>query len=181
MTRINLLPYREEKKKASAKRQVLIGLVSFGIFFLVIVSLYVYVIMGVAKLETKVKSARIQLDALTKVTGNLEKFKADKKILEKKIGVIKDLEKNRAYPVHIMDELASRISPDSEWLTSVTEKDNSLRVKGVAVNNPAIAQFMKRLEESPYIKTVDLISSKQTVISGVKLMGFVLLCTAEKG
>jgi len=83
--------------------------------------------------------------------------------------------------VHIMDELASRISPDSEWLTSVTEKDNSLRVKGVAVNNPAIAQFMKRLEESPYIKTVDLISSKQAVISGVKLMGFVLLCTAEKG
>jgi len=181
MTRINLLPYREEKKKASAKRQVLIGLVSFGIFFLVIVSLYVYVIMGIAKLETKAKSARIQLDALTKVTGNLEKFKADKKILEKKIGVIKDLEKNRAYPVHIMDELASRISPDSEWLTSVTEKDNSLRVKGVAVNNPAIAQFMKRLEESPYIKTVDLISSKQAVISGVKLMGFVLLCTAEKG
>ncbi len=73
--------------------------------------------------------------------------------------------------MHIMDELASRISPDSEWLTSVTEKDNSLRVKGVAVNNPAIAQFMKRLEESPYIKTVDLISSKQAVISGVKLMG----------
>ena len=181
MTRINLLPYREEKKKASAKRQLLIGLVSFGTFFLVIVSLHVYVIMGVAKLETKVKSARIQLDALTKVTGNLEKFKADKKILEKKIGVIKDLEKNKAYPVHIMDELASRISPDSEWLTSVTEKDTSLRVKGVAVNNPAIAQFMKRLEESPYIKTVDLISSKQTVISGVKLMGFVLLCTAEKG
>ena len=181
MTRINLLPYREEKKKASAKRQVLIGLVSFGILFLVIVSLHVYVIMGVAKLETKVKSARIQLDALTKVTGNLEKFKADKEILEKKIGVIKDLEKNRAYPVHIMDELASRISPQSEWLTSVAKKDNNLLLEGVAVNNPAIAQFMKRLEESPYIKTVDLISSKQAVISGVKLMGFVLLCTAEKG
>ena len=181
MIRINLLPYREEKKKAGAKRQVLIGLISFGTFFLLLVSIHIYMVMGVAKLETEVKSAHVQLDALTKVTGDLEKFKADKALLEKKIGVIKNLEKNRAYPVHIMDELASRISSQSEWLTSVVKKDNNLQVKGVAVNNPAIAQFMKRLEGSPYIKTVDLISSKQTVISGVKLMGFVLLCTVEKG
>ena len=181
MIKINLLPYREEKKKAGAKRQVLIGLVSSGVFLLLAASLHIYVVVSVAKLETGVQSARIQLDALTKVTGNLEKFKADKELLEKKIGVIKDLEKNRAYPVHIMDELASRISPQREWLTSVAKKDDNLRVEGVAVNNPAIAQFMKRLESSPYIQTVDLISSKQTVISGVKLMGFVLLCTAEKG
>ncbi|MBW2557302.1 MAG: PilN domain-containing protein [Deltaproteobacteria bacterium] len=181
MIRINLLPYREEKKKAGTQRQVIIGLVSFGIFFLLAVSLHIYMVMNIAKLETEVKSARVQLDALTKVTGDPEKFKADKEILEKKIGVIKDLEKNRAYPVHLMDELASRISPQSAWLNSVAKKDNNLLVEGVAVNNPAIAQFMKRLEGSPYIKTVDLISSKQAVISGVKLMGFVLLCTAEKG
>lgn len=181
MIKINLLPYREEKEKAGTKRQVFIGLVSFGVFLLLVISLHIYVVMSVAKLETNVQSARTQLDALTKVTGNLEKFKADKAILEKKIGVIKDLEKNRSYPVHIMDELASRISPQREWVTSLAQKDNNLRVEGVAVNNPAIAQFMKRLEDSPYIQTVDLISSKQTIISGVKLMGFVLLCTAEKG
>ena len=181
MIRINLLPFREEKKKAGAKRQLLIGLVSFGTFFLLLILLYIHMIMGVAKLEAEVKSASVQLDALIKVTGDLEKFKSDKALLEKKIGIIKDLERDRSYPVHIMDELASRISPRSEWLTSVTKKGNSLRVEGGAANNPAIAQFMKRLEDSPYIGTVDLIASKQTVISGVKLMGFVLLCTAEKG
>ncbi|MBW2599327.1 MAG: PilN domain-containing protein [Deltaproteobacteria bacterium] len=181
MTRINLLPYREERKRARAKRQVLIGLVSFGIFFLLVVSLHIYVAMNIAELETEVKSAHNKLDTLTKVTGDLGKFKANQALLEKKIGIIKDLERDRSYPVHIMDELASRISPQSEWLTSVAKKDNTLRVKGVAINNPAIAQFMKRLEGSPYIKTVDLISSKQMVISGVKLMGFTLLCTAEKG
>ncbi|MBW2648912.1 MAG: PilN domain-containing protein [Deltaproteobacteria bacterium] len=160
MTRINLLPYREERKRARAKRQVLIGLVSFGIFFLLVVSLHIYVAMNIAELETEVKSAHNKLDTLTKVTGDLGKFKANQALLEKKIGIIKDLERD---------------------ITSVAKKDNTLRVKGVAINNPAIAQFMKRLEGSPYIKTVDLISSKQMVISGVKLMGFTLLCTAEKG
>ena len=181
MIKINLLPYHEEKKRAGTKRQVLIGLVSFGIFFLLVIFLQIYMVASVAKLETEVQSARARLDAFTKVTGNLDKFKADKAILEKKIGVIKDLEKNRSYPVHIMDELASRISPQREWITSFAQKDNNLRVEGVAVDNPAIAQFMKRLEDSPYIKTVDLISSKQTTVSRVKLMEFVLLCTAEKG
>lgn len=76
------------------------------------------------------------MDALIKVAGDLEKFKSDKELLEKKIGIIGDLERYRIYPVHIMDELASRISPEREWLTSVAKKDNILRVEGVAVNNP---------------------------------------------
>lgn len=181
MIKINLLPYHEEKKRASTKRQILIWLVFFGGLLLLVVLFHVHMVISVASLETKAQSTRARLDNITKVTGDLEKFKSDKKILEKKIGIIKDLERDRSYPVHIMDELASRISPQREWLTSIAKKDNHLRVEGVAVNNPAIAQFMKRLEKSPYIKAVDLISSKQTTVSGMKLMAFVLLCTAEKG
>jgi len=181
MIRINLLPYREEKKKASVKRQIVVGVASLGVFFLLVISLHIYVVTGVAKLEAEVESAHARLNALTKVTGNLEQFKADKETLEKKIGIIGDLERDRTYSAHIMDELASRISPQTEWFTGITKKGNRVRVEGVAVNNPAIAQFMKRLEGSPYIGAVDLIASKQTTVSGIKLMGFVLLCTAEKG
>jgi len=181
MIRINLLPYHEEKKRASTQRQLFIWLASLGGLLLLMALFHIHMLMSVSGLETKVNAAQVKLDALTKITGDLEKFKSDKEMLEKKIGIIENLEKDRSYPVHIMDELASRISPEREWLTTVAKKENNLRVEGVAVNNPAIAQFMKRLEESPYIKTVDLISSKQTVISGAKLMEFVLLCTAEKG
>ncbi len=180
MIKINLLPYREEKKRAGTKRELFIWLFSFGGIILLIAVLHVYLCMGVARLETEVQSARVKLDALAKEAGNLEKFKSDKEMLEKKIGIITDLEKGRDYPVHIMDEIASRIFPQHEWLTAIAKKENNLRVEGIAVNNPAIAQFMKNLEESPYIRTVDLVSSKQTTISGAKLMEFVLLCTAEK-
>jgi len=181
MIRINLLPYREEKKKASAHRQIVVGVATLGLFFLLLILLHLHMGMDVERLEAEVETARTRLDVLTKVTGNLEQVTADKKILEKKIGIITDLEGGRTCSVHIMDELASRISPQTEWLTGITKKGTRLRVEGVAVNNPAIAQFMKRLEGSPYIRTVDLIASKQTTIAGVKLMGFVLLCAAEKG
>ncbi|MBW2672928.1 MAG: PilN domain-containing protein, partial [Deltaproteobacteria bacterium] len=155
MIRINLLPYREEKKKASAQRQIVIGVVSLGLFFLLLILLHLHMSMGVRGLEAEVESARGRLNALTRVTGDLEQVTADKGTLEKKIGIITDLEGGRTDSIHIMDELASRISPQTEWLTSITKKGTRLRVEGVAVNNPAIAQFMKRLEASPYIGTVD--------------------------
>lgn len=181
MIRINLLPYREEKKKASAQRQMVIGAVSLALFLLLLTLFHLRISRGVAELEAEVEAARSRLTALTAVTGNLEKFKADKETLERKIGIIQDLEKDRGHAARIMDELASRISPQTEWLTGITKKGAKLRVEGVAVNNPAIAQFMRRLENSPYIGTVDLIASRQTTVSGVRLMGFVLLCSAEKG
>jgi type IV pilus assembly protein PilN len=181
MIRINLLPFREEKKKATVQRHILAGAVSLGLFLLILIGFHLFMVMGVSKLEAEVESARARLTALTKVTGDLEKFKADKEILKKKIGIITDLERGRSDAVHLLDELASRISPRTEWLTGVARNGATLRVEGMAVNNPAIAQFMKRLEESPYIGTVDLIASKQTTVSGVKLMGFVLMCTTEKG
>jgi len=181
MIRINLLPYREEQKKAGTRRLILVGLGFFGVFFLLAIFLHIYMVISVGKLQTEVKAARTQVNALKKVTGNLEKFKSDKRILEKKIGVIESLEKGRSYPVHLMDELASRISPRQEWLTVVRKKDSVLSVKGLAVNNPAIAQFMKVLEGSPYIGMVDLISSRQITVSGIKMMEFELLCMTNKG
>ncbi|MEA2014940.1 MAG: PilN domain-containing protein [Thermodesulfobacteriota bacterium] len=181
MIRINLLPYREKQKKASIRRLILIGMGSSGLFFLLLISLYLYTVMGIARLQTEVKSAHTQLNTLTKVTGDLKSFKANKLILEKKIGIINTLEKDRAYPAHLMDEIASRISPGSEWLTSISQRGTILNVTGVAINNPAIAQFMKVLEGSPYIRTVDLVSSSQRTVSGVKMMEFELLCMAEKG
>jgi len=54
---------------------------------------------------------------------------------------------------------------------------NNLQIEGMAKDNPTIALFMKKLEGSPYIRTVDLVSSKQQPIADVKLMRFKLSCT----
>ncbi len=181
MIRINLLPYREEQKKANIQRQVIVGVTIVALFFIVVVVFHLDIGRDVALLDAEVKSASARLNALTGVTGNLERFQRDKETLQKKIGVIQNLERDRNDSVHIMDELASRISPQTEWLMTVTKKEGTIRIQGVASNNPAIAQFMKRLEASPYIETVDLVSSRQTTVSGAKLMEFVLLCTQKRG
>jgi len=181
MIRINLLPYREQQKKAHILRQLVVGVSILALLSIILIFLHLHVRRGVSVLEADVEAAHARLNALTKVTGNLQQFQVDKEILQKKIGIIQNLERDRDYSVHVMDEFASRISPKTEWLTGITKQGGTIRIQGVAANNPAIAQFMKRLEESPYIGTVDLVSSRQTTVSGAKLMEFVLLCTEERG
>ncbi len=180
MVKINLLPYREEKEKANAKRQIVVALTCSGIFFFFIISIHIYISMGMGRLETEVASSRARLTELTSITGNLDEFKLDKERLERKIGIIESLEKGRDYSVHIVDEIASRISPKKEWLTSLNKSEGGLRIEGIALDNPAIAKLMQDLEASPYIGTVDLIASKQITISGVKVKAFNMLCSMEE-
>ncbi|MDI6775639.1 MAG: PilN domain-containing protein [Syntrophales bacterium] len=176
MIRINLLPYREKEKKENLKRQLTIIAASFTVFLLLLVSFQIYISTSISNLEKEVKDREERLVVLTKVIGDIEAFKADKKDLEKKLDIIKTLEENRLVPVRMLDELTTLVPTKDLWLEKFSEKGKDLRIEGVARDNIAVARFMKNLELSNYIKSVDLISSRQTEISGIKLQQFILTC-----
>jgi type IV pilus assembly protein PilN len=77
------------------------------------------------------------------------------------MNVIVRLEANRTGPVLFMDALTSVVIADKMWLTNLGVKGGKIELKGVATDNKTVADFMTYLEESPYFKGVDLISSKQ--------------------
>jgi type IV pilus assembly protein PilN len=181
MIRINLLPYREMRRKADIRRQIVILVSSALIFFLIIGSIQLYMSISIRNLEGEVKSAGEKLRVLVELTGDIDKFKKDKEIMERKVEIIENLEKNRKDPVRILDELSIRIPARQIWLTSIEKNGTYLKLEGVAVNNPAIALFMKTLEASSYIESVDLVSSRKTTFAETKLMSFTLSCILGKG
>lgn len=177
MIKINLLPYKEERKRAAMIRQIVTLSASIIIFILIIGTTHFYMTMTLNRLERDVEASKKKLEELTKITGDLEKFKQDKALVEKKIAIIQSLEKGRSGPVRILDEFATRIPEGSLWLFTIEEVGATFVVEGMAKDNPTIALFMKTLEGSPYIQSVDLVSSKQEIFSEVKLMRFKLSCT----
>ncbi len=177
MIKINLLPYKEERKKAAIVQQIVVLSASLIIFILIIGTTHFYMTMTLNRLETDVESAQTKLEKLSKITGDLEKFKKDKALVEKKIAIIQSLEKERSGPVRLLDDFATRIPKGRIWLITIEKVGANLVVEGMAKDNPTIALFMKKLEESPHIRTVDLVSSKQEPIADVKLMHFKLSCT----
>lgn len=180
MIKLNLLPYKEERRKATMIRQVVTLSVSIILFILIIGTTHIYMTMTVNRLERDVETSTKKLEELTRITGDLDKFKKDKALVEKKIAIIEDLEKGRTWPVHLLGEFSTRIPKGEVWLSTIEEVGANLEVEGMAKDNPTIALFMKMLEESPYIQSVDLILSKREVVSDVKLMRFRLSCTTKK-
>jgi type IV pilus assembly protein PilN len=181
MIKINLLPYREKEKKEDLTRQIVIITLAFVGFLLIIGSVHLYFSMSIGTLENSIKIQEDKLAALTKVIGDIEMYKNDKAILEKKLAIINNLEENRLAPVRMLDELTTMVPIKDVWLEKLSEKGTDITIEGMARSNIAVAHFMKNLSGSTFIKSVDLVSTKEKEISGVKLQQFVISCVKKKG
>ncbi len=181
MIRINLLPYREKEKKENVKRQITIVAGSFIIFLLALVYFQISLTTSINALEQKIKEKDDRLVVLTKKLGDIERFKRDIRELEQKLAVIKGLEANRLFPVHMLDEMALLVPIKDMWLEKLTESGAELRIEGVARNNIIVARFMKSLEFSSIVSSVSLVSTKQREVLGFPLLQFTLSCTLKKG
>ena len=74
------------------------------------------------------------------------------------------MRKSKIGPVRVLDELNIAV-PSQVWLRQLEEKGNIARIKGRALGNDAIAQFMRNLDNSDYFDSVDLVESQQMYYS----------------
>jgi type IV pilus assembly protein PilN len=181
MIRINLLPYREKAKKENLQRQIFIIAGSLVIFLLILVSVQFYVSMVNSSLEKKIKEAEAKLVVLDKKVGDIEGYKKNKKELEQKLGVINSLEGNRLFPVRMLDEIRLILPEKEAWLEKLTQTGKDLRIEGVARDNGTVARLMKNMEKLTFVKSVDLVVTKERDVAGVKLQQFVLTCVLDRG
>ncbi|MFB3924678.1 MAG: PilN domain-containing protein [Syntrophales bacterium] len=180
MIKINLLPYREKKKREGLKREMIILSACAAMVVVALISLQTYMLWSTSVLEQQVKDAENRLIGLTRSAGEIDRVKNDKLILERKLAIINSLEANRLKPVLILDALTTLLPAGQLWITNLTANETDLRIDGMARDNSAVARFMKTLETSVYIQSVDLISSKQQIIAHTKLQAFTLSCVLKK-
>ncbi len=182
MIKINLL-YRsvaEKEKKTNIARQLAIVVVATVIFVILIASVQIFMMRSIANIEGDIKARETRLVALKKILGEIEDIRMEKQTLERKLAVIKRLEEDRLYPVRLLDEVNALVLPKDIRLTKVSEQGPQLNIEGVGRDNIAVALFMKSLELSRYIQSVDLVSSKQVTISGVNVNQFSLSCVKKR-
>lgn len=182
MIRINLIP-KEERKKVRVKRARgpkrvgVMGLdliISFVIFILAIGALFFMnssYTKKIEKLNRDIVTARKELKKLQKevaVVKNIERKKAELNVL---VNIVKGLNSNRSLMVHMMDEINRRL-PDYVWLSKVTDKGNSVSLKGYTFSNLIVSDLMIRLEKSVYFSNVKLNELKNSLVEGHSVMEF---------
>jgi len=181
MIRINLLPYREIAKKETQSRQIILLGGAFVLFLLILAGVQFYLWNSIGNLKEDLKTKEERLATLKKTIGEIERFKKEKQVLEKKLSIINELEKNRSYPVRMLADIASQVPVKDLWLDKLTQNGTALQLEGRARDNFALVRFMRNLEGSMYVQSVELVSSKQNEVAGVKLQQFSLSCVLRGG
>jgi len=181
MIRINLLPFRVARKKENIRRQISIF---FLLLVLTIVALFWYTsIMNkqILTITEKTKQVNFQILQYKEKADRVAMIKKDLKVLEEKLEIVSSLKKQREKQLILFDSMTDLIVPERMWLESFKTNENSVTIKGIAFDNPTIADFMEKLEKSSLFNKVDLKTAKiKNFKDGVMLKSFELLCSKEK-
>ena len=108
------------------------------------------------KTETeRLNVAREEKKQLQYVLAALEKLEEQKSILERKITLINHLKAQQEIAVRTLDELSKNI-PGWVWLTETSYEAQEITIKGRALSNNLIADYVYNLENSPHLSNVKI-------------------------
>lgn len=105
-------------------------------------------------------AAQEEKKQLQYVLTALERLEAQKATLERKINLINYLKARQEIAVRTMDELSKNI-PGWVWLTETSYDAQEITIKGRALSNNLIADYVYNLENSPHLSNVKIESINQ--------------------
>jgi type IV pilus assembly protein PilN len=150
MTRINLLPWREEARQRRRKEFAAAGGLALVLTLLlaVLVHLQIEGRIGDQLARNQLLEGEIaQLNRQIKEIEDLEKIKAD---LLSRMEIIQELQESRPEIVRLFDELVVAI-PDGVYLTKLEQNGRTVIVEGRAQSNARVSAFMRSIEASGWI------------------------------
>jgi len=164
MVKINLLPWREERRQQLTKEfYVLLG-IGTAIALAIVISVYMiydHNIQFQRDRNTIIDDEIAILDVQIKEIENLEKTKND--LLARK-KVIEELQANRTQMVHLFDELVTTI-PNGVFLENIKQNGNTISLEGYAQSHSRVSAYMRKLEKSEWFTTpvnVEYISADES-------------------
>jgi type IV pilus assembly protein PilN len=161
MARINLLPWREERRERR-KREFFTRLFIAGVAAVVLVLLWGFgTSLRIHNQDARnayLKGQIRQLDSKIVEIKNLQKVKnrllARKKIVDK-------LQSSRSQMVHLFDQMVKTI-PAGARLTALDQKGSKLTLHGVAQSNATVAKYMRNIQASPWMGPAKLVRTRIT-------------------
>ncbi|WP_025821174.1 PilN domain-containing protein [Shewanella marina] len=176
MANINLLPWREELKEKQ-KRDYL-GVLGL-IFVLAIVVLYIgqlFINGMVERQNARNNFLTEEIQMLEVQIGEIRDIRGRKDSIEQRSKIILDLQESRNLPTHILDELA-QIMPAGVYLSKVDKKGSLLWIEGHSESNNNVANFMRKVKSSIWLKDPNLQSISIKDNAEHKLQAFNLQIT----
>ena len=169
--RVNLLPHREERRKAQRKHLgILAGMVAA--LAAAIIILIHGIIAGYISVQGErnafVKKENASLD---KEIDEIKKLKEDIASLLARKQVIERLQSDRVLAVSLLEQLVQQV-PDGVYLTSIKQKGRNIAMVGYSQSNARVSQLMRNIGSSPSLEKPVLVEIKAATVNSKRVSEF---------
>lgn len=171
MIRINLLPWREARRKAhNLQFYILMGMVA-GLAASIVLMVHGYYATRISIQAERNRFLTGENGKLDKEIAEIRKLKDEIQALLSRKRVIETLQADRAQTVYLLEQLV-RQTPDGVYLNSVKQTGLKVNLKGYAQSNARVSTLMRNFEASPYLENPVLIEIKAASVNNRRLSEF---------
>lgn len=154
-TRINLLPWRLERRKLREREFfTMLG----GAAIVGVLGVFLWSMITGAAVENQTSRNTYLTGEIAELDKRIEQIKELDKTKARLIGrknAIELLQANRSQMVHLLDELVVTI-PEGVRLTGLKQVGDQLTLDGIAESNTRVANYMRNIDRSPWMGRSDL-------------------------
>lgn len=165
MSKINLLPWREARRKELQNQFVailgVVALCAAGVWGAV----HFYHVQLIEVSNSRIKYVEQQIESVDKKIEEIKELEKEKESLLSRMRAIEQLQGNRPLIVRLFDELVNSL-PEGVTVTDITQKGTTITLNGLAQSNARVSSFMRQLESSDWLASPSLKVIKEFNASG---------------
>ena len=178
MIRVNLLPWREARRKAlNLQFFILMGMVA-GLAASIVLLVHGYYATRISNQAERNRFLKAENTKLDKQIEEIKKLKDEIQALLSRKRVIETLQADRSQTVYLLEQLV-RQTPDGVYLRSVHQTGNKVNLTGYAQSNARVSTLMRNFEASPYLENPDLVEIKAATVNNRRLSEFTMNVTIK--
>lgn len=161
LTRINLLPYREEIKQRKQQQFKVLMLSAFAVGLGLAAATYLGIDNAISNQEGRNNFLQTEIDRLDRELGEIDKLQQEKEAFLAKKLKVEELQEKRYQAAYILDSL-NTLTPDNTYLTALeAESPTGYKISGHAVSDNKIAVMMRSLPSTGIFLQPELLSIKK--------------------
>ena len=150
MARINLLPWREERRKLRQRQFniVMAAVGALGVFTVFLAWAGMDTAIGNQNARNAYLSDQIKL--MDDKIAQIKDLQETKQRLLARMQIIQQLQQSRPTEVHLFDQLVKTLPP-GVFLTTVTQNGASLSIQGTAESSARVSTYLRNIDASPWL------------------------------
>ena len=178
MSKINLLPLREERRKELQQQFI----TKLGIVAVLAAAawgaVHYYYVQLIDVENSRIALVEQNIAIVDKKIEEIKQLEKEKERLLSRMRAIEQLQGNRPLIVRFFDELIESL-PDGMTITNISQKGKKISVDGLAQSNARVSSFMRKLEASDWLTKPDLKVIKESNASSGKPVNSFTLTFAQ--